>query len=262
MACLVIPDIHGRTFWREPVHNYIDQVERMIFLGDYLDPYPKETDVMADKVLDNVTDIIQLKLDYPEKVVLLKGNHDEQYSSEIFERLAGASRCDHQNWGTYHELFNRYSEFFQLAYLESVGSNTFVFSHAGITTYWLHRVNTELWKLADNKVSIADPEIIDRINQLDDSVEGQKLLSIVGRCRSLFGGASTGSILWADVEEHETDPARGYGFQQTFQIFGHTRLDGSKTDMVRGKHFAMIDSQKCFLLENSNSIELSPITQL
>ncbi len=31
---LVIPDIHGETFWKAPVQKYIDQVDRIVFLGD------------------------------------------------------------------------------------------------------------------------------------------------------------------------------------------------------------------------------------
>jgi predicted phosphodiesterase len=38
-SILVIPDIHGETFWKEPVQKYIYQVDRIIYLGDYLDPY-------------------------------------------------------------------------------------------------------------------------------------------------------------------------------------------------------------------------------
>ena len=36
---LVIPDVHGRTFWKEPVCKLIESVDKVIFLGDYLDPY-------------------------------------------------------------------------------------------------------------------------------------------------------------------------------------------------------------------------------
>jgi hypothetical protein len=32
---LIIPDIHGRKFWRNPLEKYCDQVEHIIFLGDY-----------------------------------------------------------------------------------------------------------------------------------------------------------------------------------------------------------------------------------
>ena len=33
---LVIPDVHGRTFWKEPCNNWEGKI---IFLGDYHDPY-------------------------------------------------------------------------------------------------------------------------------------------------------------------------------------------------------------------------------
>ena len=37
---LIIPDVHGRTFWRAALEtgNY----EKVIFLGDYVDPYVYE----------------------------------------------------------------------------------------------------------------------------------------------------------------------------------------------------------------------------
>ena len=33
---LVIPDLHGRGFWKEPCNNWEGKI---IFLGDYHDPY-------------------------------------------------------------------------------------------------------------------------------------------------------------------------------------------------------------------------------
>ena len=38
-SILVIPDIHGRSFWKEAVNNWEGLI---IFLGDYLDIYPDE----------------------------------------------------------------------------------------------------------------------------------------------------------------------------------------------------------------------------
>lgn len=72
MAILVVPDVHGRLFWRRPVETYIERVNRVVFLGDYLDPYPVETEGRAEDVYHNLMDIIRLKQTYPEKVVLLK----------------------------------------------------------------------------------------------------------------------------------------------------------------------------------------------
>ena len=80
---LVIPDVHGETFWKEPVLKYIDKVDRIIFLGDYLDPYPEEgKDYSPQEIFDNLMDIVELKRNHMEKVVLLKGNHDQHYASE------------------------------------------------------------------------------------------------------------------------------------------------------------------------------------
>ena len=37
---LIIPDIHGRTFWKECIK--CREYDEIIFLGDYLDPYSFE----------------------------------------------------------------------------------------------------------------------------------------------------------------------------------------------------------------------------
>lgn len=68
---LVVPDVHGRTFWKEPVSKYIDQTERIVFLGDYLDPYRDEGIEYTPKgVYDNLMEIIQLKLDNMKKMIM------------------------------------------------------------------------------------------------------------------------------------------------------------------------------------------------
>ena len=37
---IIIPDVHGRSFWRDAVKR--NPGAEFIFLGDYLDPYPDE----------------------------------------------------------------------------------------------------------------------------------------------------------------------------------------------------------------------------
>ena len=39
MKILVIPDVHGRRFWKRPLERYIKKVDKIVFLGDYFDPY-------------------------------------------------------------------------------------------------------------------------------------------------------------------------------------------------------------------------------
>ena len=71
---LIIPDIHGRTFWKDAVSQYEDKVEKIIFLGDYLDPYLDEGITRKDAIR-NFEEIIDYKINNSDKVVLLLGNH-------------------------------------------------------------------------------------------------------------------------------------------------------------------------------------------
>lgn len=70
---LIIPDVHGRTFWRV-AEEVINEMDKVVFLGDYLDPYPEEN-ITPDDALNEFCKILEFKNKYPEKVVLLIGNH-------------------------------------------------------------------------------------------------------------------------------------------------------------------------------------------
>ena len=248
---LVVPDIHGRTFWKDPVEKYIDRVDRIVFLGDYLDPYHGDTG-LAPVIVENLREIIALKLNNREKVILLKGNHDEHYSSDLFYELASGSRLDKQNWTTYHQLFNDFKDVLQIAHLEETQHLPYLFTHAGLTVYWLNKLNEKFWHLDESRISLTDPDIIDRINTLDTNELGQGMLAVVGKCRSLFLGEKTGSVLWADIEEHPMPDAPNiYGLNQVFQVFGHTRIDKDDMDMVLFENLAMIDTQQCFMIDDS-----------
>ncbi len=254
---LVIPDVHGSNFWRKPVQDYIDKVDRIVFLGDYLDPYLMSGDVYSAQALfDNVMDIVDLKRENMDKVILLKGNHDQHYASEMFRDLACGSRLDSVNWSTFNAVFEINKDIFKLTHLEDVDGTPYLFSHAGLTLYWLHKVNTEVWKLADNKISLEDPMIIDKINQLDDTKEGQKMLAVTGKERSLFG-EKTGSILWADILEHAPKASKIYGLNKVYQVFGHSRIE--EYDMIEFENISMIDTEQCFIIDGKIKNKVIPL---
>ena len=71
---LVIPDVHGRPFWKQAVEKYGDEVDRIIFLGDYLDRYENE-DISRKQERENFKEILDFKLENKDKVVMLLGNH-------------------------------------------------------------------------------------------------------------------------------------------------------------------------------------------
>ena len=257
---LAIPDVHGRIFWKEPVKKYWDVVDRVVFLGDYLDPYPDE-DGVANDIFENMMEIVELKRNNKEKVVLLKGNHDQHYASKRFEEQAAGTRMDYQNWNQYHQAFNENKELFQIAHMEMVNGVPYIFTHAGLTLYWLKKVNDNLWNLFDHQISVADPEIIERINLLDDDGKGQDLLATIGKRRSWFG-EKTGSVLWADIDEHALAHApKAYGLDKVFQVFGHTKLDEG-CDMIEFDHLAMIDSRQCFMIDKSMKERIISVSRL
>ena len=247
---LVVPDVHGETFWKEPVLKYIDQVDRIVFLGDYLDPYrDKFEEYDSDAVFNNMMEIINLKLKFKEKVILLKGNHDFHYTSKRTMELACASRCDKQNWHRFSKIFNDYDDLFKLAHVEVIKGVTYLFSHAGLTTFWINQVNAKIWKMNDRDVSVAEHDIIDKINMLEHDFEGQNMLAIIGKYRTFFGEKS-GSILWADIEEHSFPKApKAYGLNRVFQVVGHSRLDGEKADKIEFDNLVLIDSRQCFMID-------------
>lgn len=258
---LVIPDVHGETFWKEPVQKYIDQVDRIVFLGDYLDPYPEEgKEYTPQGIFDNLMDIIDLKRSHMDKVILLKGNHDQHYASEMFRFLACGSRCDTINWSLYNAVFVRNKELLKIIHLEEIKGIPYLFSHAGLTLNWINKVNSDVWKLADNKISVAAPDIVSRINALDDEGEGQEMLAIVGQYRNLLGPKS-GSVLWADIEEHAIpDAPKAYGLNKVFQVFGHSRLN-EEYDKVEFDNLVLIDSRQCFMIDEDIEERIVPIKE-
>ena len=93
---LCIPDIHCRKFWREAINEYKNSVDKVIFLGDYIDPYPEEIEANpelmevksfqdAASAIKMLEDIFSLKKENPDKYILLTGNHTNK-NLEIFRK--------------------------------------------------------------------------------------------------------------------------------------------------------------------------------
>lgn len=204
---IVIPDVHGRSFWRKVLEDTTDRP--IVFLGDYLDPYLYEfnTDfefdhkTNIDKVLldtiQNFKDIIEFKKQNPDRITLLTGNHDLHYCG-IAEDTC---RMDVKHLQDIFNLFNNNKKLFEVAY---IWNNT-LFTHAGVTTGWLEQSN--LLNVVNN-VNVA---LI--LNNLLHSVKWslpiigwqgckeyiQSPLTDIGRSRG--GYAPYGGPTWADIDE-------------------------------------------------------------
>ncbi len=230
---LIIPDVHGRTFWMSALKT--GDYEKIVFLGDYTDPYEMEGITNRD-ALKNFKSIIAFKQQNPERVVLLLGNHDLHYYSEYYYELACAVRYDPISAVALHRLFKKYHSYFQLAWETDWGSKHYLFSHAGITQSWLKR----------NMEQIRKPDVR-HLNSLLHSNDGLKSLAQVGEMR--WGNYPSGSMVWADVEEMRvSSPIPGI-----YQIVGHSmQFDGP---IITDK-FACLDCRAAFALNEASNIEL------
>lgn len=129
MKTLVLGDIHGHDSWEYIVSRECNNVDRIIFLGDYFDSFtidPKSQLVNFKKILD-------FKNDCKKEVVLLLGNHDWHYINNN-ERYSGKNEWTAINSSKL--LLDCFDDrIFNLCFID----NNIVFSHAGISNTWLNK---------------------------------------------------------------------------------------------------------------------------
>lgn len=238
MKLLIIPDIHGRDFWKEPCKKFY-KYDKVIFLGDYLDPYSQE-EIFPEEARHNLIDIIEFVIHNKNKIITLIGNHDFHYLNDYYRELAVSTRYEAYN----QELNKALLEMLplQLAYQEQIGDITYLFTHAGINKKWFER----------NSDIIGKDFSSSSLNSLIKTNKGIATLGEIGYSRG--GYCETGSILWADVSDILTKRWTNY-----FQVFGHTQL---KKPLIMGQSeelkkysnnelFACLDYRKAFVIDES-----------
>lgn len=78
MKTVIIGDTHGRDCWKSIIMQHPD-MNVLVFIGDYFDSYT----ISAAQQIQNFKAIIALKETAKFKVILLIGNHDYHYFSEV-----------------------------------------------------------------------------------------------------------------------------------------------------------------------------------
>ena len=166
MKVLVIPDCHLREFWKDAVKDWNGPI---IFLGDYVDPYPYEwyEDEQMPNPVDYLLEVINFKDCNPDRVTLLIGNHDQHY---INTNLDG-SRKNYSLQEKLHDFYMTDKEYFQIA--KQIDDT--LFTHAGVSTAWLKRHELTLPKTdADlflNEIYKTSPDIFWEMNAISSSTD-------------------------------------------------------------------------------------------
>ena len=209
MKILIIPDVHGRDFWIESC-SHIDEFDKVIFLGDYHDPYPFEVsqETSRNRLRDQLLPFV---LEHQDKVVCLFGNHDGNY-------LVGtmADRLDSYHKEEVAEYMNKMN--IKLIHIEG----KYLFSHSGVLPKWLE----------NNNLTLKDLETLPF---------NHPALMNVSPIRG--GWSEVGGCVWGDVREY----AVCEHLPDYYQIFGHSQ---QVENAIITKDWADLDCRKAFTLIN------------
>ena len=233
---IILPDVHGRAFYK-PVLE--DKDSKIVFLGDYLDPYPNE-EISVEEAMVNLEEILEFKKQNKDRVILLLGNHDCGY---IWPNVC-ESRRSLKYFNDIKAMFKNDMNLFDLAFEWKTDEKTYLLSHAGVHKIWFDfvhdTVSGEFSKTYDNIANY-----LNNLLHTDDS-RLSDFLGVYSYYRGWFG-EPFGSCVWADVQEwFDEINVEGDKMLPYYQIFGHTQL--VKNPIIQDR-FACIDCRKIFTLE-------------
>ncbi|HRY33670.1 MAG TPA: metallophosphoesterase [Bacteroidales bacterium] len=195
VTIFTIGDLHGSDVWKEALSRKWDV---LVFIGDYVD----SSIISEEQILGNLQEIIELKNQFKDRIILLWGNHDLSYF------YGGHSRhyCSGFRKKMLPELFSLFtanSNLFQAAYQV----DHHIWTHAGIVNAWYETYIA-------NQVTQDDFNLASTLNRLFK--EYYEPMFHIGAKR---GGLNEhGGIFWAHASEVIEDPLPGY-----HNIFGHTK---------------------------------------
>lgn len=272
---LIFPDIHGRKFWKDaidkfPKNQYPDL--KIIFLGDYIDPYVDYDGISKEEAFVNFEDILEY-INNDSRIVPLIGNHDWHYFVSL-----DTCRIDKARERDIEYMFKNNISKFRLSYTLEFDDSKYLFSHAGITQRWLNDIagmatqEVNKWNPGEGENYI-DPKTdekyiwIEKMSHIANSHDFSLLETCLQKYDDYFyscpisiishergGWYPHGSLIWADIHEHLfNEDLKGY-----YQIFGHTYSYPSTSEPAispMGHCWAMLDCGSAFVMDIEGNIE-------
>ncbi len=212
MKTITIGDTHGRSIWKEIVKKEHD-ADKWIFIGDYFDSL--HGGYSANRQIENFKDILEFQRYYPEKVILLTGNHDQHYTKGWKEYYAGFQSTYAIDIGEIIHLALR-EDLLQMCYKQ----DNILFSHAGITKTWCE----------SNEIDIENVE--QSINDLF-KYKPNSFKFTSGAHHSDKGDDVTQSPIWVRPRSLFEDKIDGY-----IHVVGHTVQD----NLITTNDIVLIDT--------------------
>lgn len=159
MKILVIPDIHGNyAAALQNIQDHKDEVDKVVVLGDYVDDFNE--DLNGQPMINGFNQLVEFKDKEPEKFELLFGNHCLSYLAQTRDGEC-VSGHHYKYADKYQKMFEDNINKFNIIYKV----NDILFSHAGVSQQWLHRVKylINLKHEFDN----VPQELMNKYNDLD-----------------------------------------------------------------------------------------------
>lgn len=225
MKLISIGDTHGKDDWKKLADT--QSFDRLVFIGDYFDSFH----IDALEQIKNFLEIIAYKKAYPEKVILLFGNHDFHYlpvARQMGEVYSGFQDTYASQIG---ELIEENLKLLQMCYKEG----SYLFSHAGVTHTWL------------TSAGYIEGEVDSFVNALFKTRPENFLF----HGWNPYGDNVTQSPIWVRPASLKKN---AYKYETIKQVVGHTRVE--KIQIVKGRYFFIdtLDTAREYLIvEDGNA---------
>lgn len=209
MKILAIADTHGNKVSLKIARKYVDEVDRVIFLGDYVDSHQPENNWLKQKSVLN--DILAFKKEHADKVTCLFGNHDICY----LPKFGGDPNVSgHQYYVTVdiQEYFCEHYEDFQA--IEVV--DNWIFSHAGVTQNWL---DAPLGKMHYERDVIEGKDVFWKLEDANKAFKTKQLKYFNHNSYDPYGDDESEGCMWIRPPSLIRFGVEGYN-----QCIGHTVL--------------------------------------
>lgn len=248
---LIIPDVHGRTFWKDCVEKFKEEIDSgsidVVFLGDYVDPYPFEP-ISVENAIKNFVEICEYAKG-KKNVHLLLGNHDMPYYDRTYcISLRYKCRYSITHAREIEGIFKKYKRF-NIAWEKKINGKRILFSHAGVLKGWVERA----------KIEGLEPTA-KSLNKLTHSMNGIDALLDINDIRG--GYSKYGSVIWADVYEQLDSILEQHYYDDIYQVFGHTLSYPTDDNNIPcfdkyyiDEHFAMLDARRGFTMDSDGKIK-------
>lgn len=206
---LILGDIHGRKDWKDAIEK--ENPDLVVFLGDYVSTHHL---ISEEEQIENLKEILTYKEENPDKVILLRGNHDVQHLGYYWAECSGYfPKVAH--WMSEPENRERFLKDTQWIYIDEESKT--IFAHAGISQVWIDEtVQPYLVRKIGSQYDDGsiDTDIV--LNHIND-IEPCEVFGFIPTGWDMCGDSVTQSCVWIRPGHLAKCMIDGYT-----QVVGHT----------------------------------------